>query len=169
MDLVQRIAHTASLGGEFLTWLWYHAELSEGRFRLGDRHIEAYFDTKLVLEAVGEIKEVSSIKSECPTETEEARASLQSGKHVAEARLRIVAEQKQWSVTVKAADLAMTGVKIPALLSREEDDKTYERLHLLEELEDLLDALFNQFLDQRLDAGSWEAEVAALRGWLNPL
>ena len=166
MDLVQRINNTAFLGGEFLTWLWHHSELKEGRFKLGERYVEVYFDTKLVLEALGDIKEVSSIKSECPTDTEEARASLQSGKHVAEARLRVLLEQKQWSVTVKASDLALTGVKIPALLTREDDDKTYERLHLLEELEDLLDDLFNQFLDRRLDEANWAAELQALRSWL---
>ena len=165
MDLVQRINNTAFLGGEFLTWLWYYSELNEGRFKLGERYIEVYFDTKLVLAAVGEIKEVSAIKSECPTETEEARASLQSGKHVSEARLRILAEQKQWSVSVKSSDLSLTGIKIPALLSREEDDKVYERLHLVEELEDLLDDLFNQFLDRRLDEDNWDNELTTLRTW----
>jgi len=167
-DLVQRIANTAFLGGEFLTWLWYHSEQTEGRFKLGERYIEVYFDAKLVLEATGDIRETSSIKSECPTETEEARASLQSGKHVSEARLRVVAEQKQWTVTVKASDLSLGGVKIPALLSREDDDKVYERLYLLEELEDLLDDLFNLFLDERLDEDGWQSAVETLRAWVRP-
>ncbi|MDP6944299.1 MAG: hypothetical protein QF464_09140 [Myxococcota bacterium] len=168
MDLVQRITNTAFLGGEFLTWLWYHAEHQEGRFKLGERYIEVYFDAKLVLEATGDIRETSSIKSECPTETEEARASLQSGKHVAEARLRVVAEQKQWTATVKANDLSLNGVKIPALLSREDDDKVYERLYLLEEIEDLLDDLFDRFLDVRLDEANWDTEVDVLRAWVQP-
>lgn len=166
MDLVQRINNTAFLGGEFLTWLWHESELKEGRFQLGERWIEVYFDAKLVLEATGDIKETSAIKSEAPTETEEARASLQSGKHVSEARLRVVAEQKQWLVTVKAADLSLTGVKIPALLSQEDDDKVYERLYLIEELEDLLDDLFGVFLDKRLDEDTWAAETETLRAWL---
>ena len=166
MDLVQRISNTAFLGGEFLTWLWHQSELSEGRFKLGERWIEVYFDAKLVLEATGDIKETSSIKSEAPTETEEARASLQSGKHVAEARLRVVAEQKQWLVTVKSSDLSLTGIKIPALLSREDDDKTYERLYLIEEVEDLLDDLFGTFLDRRLNEDAWAEDTSTLRAWL---
>ena len=50
MDLVQRISNTAFLGGEFLTWLWHQSEVTEGRFKLGERWIEVYFDAKLVLE-----------------------------------------------------------------------------------------------------------------------
>ena len=120
MDLVSRINNTSFLGREFLTWMWFRAEGNEGIFKLGERYVEVYFDDKLTLEALGDIKETNVIKSEAPTETEEARASLQSGKHVAEARLRVVAEQKQWAVTLKADDLAMGSLKIPGILSKEE-------------------------------------------------
>ena len=123
MDLVSRINNTSFLGREFLTWMWFRAEGNEGIFKLGERYVEVYFDDKLTLEALGDIKETNVIKSEAPTETEEARASLQSGKHVAEARLRFVAEQKQWAVTLKADDLAMGSLKIPGILSKEDDDK----------------------------------------------
>lgn len=168
MDLVQRIQNTAFMGGEFLTWLWFRSERQEGRFEVAERHIEVYFDAKLVLEALGDIKETNAIKSECPTETEEARASLQSGKHVSEARLRLISDQKQWTTSVKAHDLSLTGVKIPALLSREDDDKLYERLALIEELEDLMDGLFDRFLDLRLDEDAWASELAALQSWIRP-
>jgi hypothetical protein len=135
VDLVSRIANTRFLGREFLTWLWYRSELQEGLFRLGeDRTIEVWFDARLTLEALGDIKEQNVIKSESPTETEEARASLQTGKQVKEARLRVVYDQKQWTATIKADDLSLHGLKLPAVLSREEDDQVYERFDLLEEI-----------------------------------
>ena len=166
MDLVQRINNTGFLGREFLTWLWFKAEGNEGIFKLGERYIEVYFDDKLTLEALGDIKETNVIKSEAPTETEEARASLQSGKHVAEARLRVVAEQKQWAVTIKADNLAMGSLKIPGILSKEDDDKVYERLYLIEEAEDIIDELFASYLTLRLDADQWSLEVNAMRQWV---
>ena len=166
MDLVQRINNTAFLGREFLTWVWFKAEGNEGIFKLGERYVEVYFDDKLTLEALGDIKETNVIKSEAPTETEEARASLQSGKHVSEARLRVVAEQKQWAVTIKADSLAMGSLKIPGILSKEDDDKVYERLYLIEEAEDIIDELFASYLTLRLDADQWPLEVNAMRQWV---
>lgn len=169
MDLVSRIANTRFLGREFLTWLWYRSELQEGLFRLGeDRTIEVWFDARLTLEALGDIKEQNVIKSESPTETEEARASLQTGKQVKEARLRVVYDQKQWTATIKADDLSLHGLKLPAVLSREEDDQVYERFDLLEEIEDLMDDLFGVFRTIRLDDDAWRPEVAAIRDWVRP-
>ncbi len=169
MDLVSRIANTRFLGREFLTWLWYRSELQEGLFRLGeDRTIEVWFDARLTLEALGDIKEQNVIKSESPTETEEARASLQTGKQVKEARLRVVYDQKQWTATIKADDLSLHGLKLPAVLSREEDDQVYERFELLEEIEDLMDDLFGVFRTIRLDDDAWRPEVAAIRDWVRP-
>ena len=169
MDLLNRIEHTRFLGREFLTWLWYRSELQEGLFDVGDKRIEVWFDAKLTLEALGDIKEQNVIKSESPTETEEARASLQSGKYVKEARLRVVHDQKQWTLTVKADDLSLHGLKIPALLSKEDDDQLYERFYLMEEVEDVVDHLFAGFLDVRLSDARWGEEVTALRTWINPV
>ncbi|MGM0578951.1 MAG: hypothetical protein ACQEXJ_24730 [Myxococcota bacterium] len=166
MDLINRINQTQFLGREFLTWLWYRSESQEGLFVLENRQVEVWFDAKLTLEALGDIKEQNTIKSENPTETEEARASLQSGKQVKEARLRIIHDQKQWTTTVKADDLSIHSLRIPALLSREEDDQLYERFYLMEEAEDILDDLFAQFVGLRLDDGAWKDEVAALRDWV---
>ena len=95
MDLLTRINRTQFLGREFLTWLWYRSELSEGLFQRDGETFEVWFDAKLVLESLGDIKEQSAIKSENPTETEEARASLQTGKQVREAQLRLIQGQKQ--------------------------------------------------------------------------
>ncbi|MCB9787736.1 MAG: hypothetical protein H6744_13720 [Deltaproteobacteria bacterium] len=169
MDLINRIANTRFLGREFLTWLWFRSERQEGLFSLDDeRTIEVWFDARLTLEALGDIKEQNVIKSESPTETEEARASLQTGKQVKEARLRVVFDQKQWTATIKADDLSLHGLKIPAVLSREEDDQVYERFDLLEEIEDLIDALFRLFRVIRLDDDAWRAEVADIREWVRP-
>ncbi len=168
MDLLNRIEHTRFLGREFMTWLWYRSDLQEGLFAVGDKQIEVWFDARMTLEALGDIKEQNVIKSESPTETEEARASLQAGKYVKEARLRLIHEQKQWTATLKADDLSLHGLKIPALLAKEDDDQLYERFYLMEEAEDILDELFAGFLDIRLADERWAPEVEDIRAWINP-
>jgi hypothetical protein len=169
MDLIQRINGTRFLGREFLTWLWFRSEAQEGLFTIGDRPFELWFDAKLTLSTHGELKEENVIHSESPTETEEARVSLQSGKQVKEARVRLVADQKQWGATLKADDMSVSGLKIPALLSREEDEKLYERFYLLEEFEDFFDRLFANFLQLRLDDDAWSQEVSEIRTWVYPM
>lgn len=166
MDLLTKITHTQFLGREFLTWLWYRSDRDEGLFQRDGEQIEVWFDAKLVLEAQGDIKEQNVIKSETPTETEEARVSLQNGKQVKEARLRIISDQKQWTVTVKGDDLGLTGLKLPALLSREDDEQLYERFYLIEEVQDIVEHLFAGFVRLRLDDDAWRAELAPLRDWV---
>ena len=166
MDLLTAINHTSFLGREFLTWLWYRSDVNEGLFTQGEQQIEVWFDAKLVLEALGDLKEQNVIKAETPTETQEARTSLLNGKQVREARLRVISDQKQWTVTIKADDLSLSQMKIPALLSREEDDQLYERFYLVEELQDIIERLFSQFVAILLDDDAWRGEVAPIRDWV---
>ena len=167
MDLVTRIERTQHLGGEFLTWLWFQSELNEGRVLAGDQEVEVWFDARLTLESLGQVRESNVIRSDSPTETDEARASLQSGKHVQQARLRVVLDQKSWTATIKAEDLTLHSVKVPALLTEAEDDRLYERLALLEEIHALVGGLFGSFMEIRLDHGRWHDEVKHLRHWVH--
>lgn len=168
MDIINRINTTRYLGREFLTWLWYRNEIQEGLFELpGFEQVEVWFDAKLTLEAQGDIKESNIIKAESPTETEEARTALLNGKLVSDARLRIIAGQKQWVLALKADSLALSSVRIPALLSREEDDQLYERFELIEEIEDIVQALYRYFIEIRMDDEAWGPEVRAIRAWIN--
>ncbi len=167
MDIINRINSTRYLGREFLTWLWYRSSLQNGIFEMTDGPLEVWFDAKLTLEAQGDVKESNIIKAENPTETQEAHAALLNGKLVSDARLRLVSGQKQWTLSVKGDSLAISGVKIPALLSREDDDQLYERFMLIEEAEDTVHALFQQFMELRMDDDAWRPEVQAIRGWVH--
>ncbi len=167
MDIINRINSTRYLGREFLTWLWYRSSLQDGIFEMTDGPLEVWFDAKLTLEAQGDVKESNIIKAENPTETQEAHAALLNGKLVSDARLRLVSGQKQWTLSVKGDSLAISGVKIPALLSREDDDQLYERFMLIEEAEDTVHALFQQFMELRMDDDAWRPEVQAIRGWVH--
>jgi len=167
VDIINRINSTRYLGREFLTWLWFRSSRQSGIFEMTDGPLEVWFDARLTLEAGGDIKESNVIKAESPTETSEAHASLLTGKLVSDARLRLVSGQKQWTVAVKGDTLQVSGVKIPALLTREDDDQLYERFMLIEEAEDTIAALFHQFMELRLDDEAWRPEVQAIRSWVH--
>jgi hypothetical protein len=166
MDILARIEHARFLGAEFLTWLWYRAEQDGGNLVAADRRLEVYFDGRLALEVDGDIKAQSVLKTDHPTETLEAAAALRSGKLVSEARILVRDGQKDWTFTIKATDLQLKNVKIPALLSQDEEQAFYERLALIEELDGHLETLFGWFATVRLDSDAWPGELEELRAWV---
>ena len=169
MDLLDRINQTRFLGKEFLTGLWYRSDSQDGQFALDPYGlVEVWFDDKLTLEAAGEnVKEVNSIRCESPTETAEAKAALRMGKKVALAKLRFINGPREWVCVCQGDSLDLSGVKVPALLSQEEDERVLERLTLIEELDGMLDGLYSQFIELRVDDSRWDAEVVKMRTWVH--
>ena len=165
MDLIDKINNTRFLGKEFLTWLWFRSEQNEGLIQAGDMEtVELWFDDKLVLSGA-DGSEQGIIRGEAPTEGPEARAALSMGKKVAEAKLRVIKGQRKWSLNIKGDTLAMSGTRIPALLTREEDDQAFERFYLIEEVNDIVLALYRGFVELRLDKEKWGAELETMRAW----
>lgn len=70
---------------------------------------------------------------------------------MAKVKVRVVKEGREWQVTMAAQTLGLSGIKIPAVLGEAEDDRFYERMYLIEELEGILRGLYGQFLAVRLD------------------
>jgi len=166
MDLITKINRTRFLGAEFLLWLWHRSDLQEGRFDGEGESFELYFDARIVLESPGEIREQSVIKAEAPTDTPEAHEALRTGKLPMEAKLRILIGPNQWTTTFKAEAFQLSGTKVPALLAQDEEEALHERLHLMEELEGVVEALYRQFLEQRLDDDAWREQITVLRDWV---
>jgi hypothetical protein len=167
MDLVDRLAATAFLGREFLTWLWYRSDLQEGLFQIGDGvTIEVFLTDRISLAGAGQGADKVSVKAEDPTLTAEAHVALEQAKKVEKACVRITSGQREWTTTIAGDSLALSGIKIPALLTREEDEKLSERLALIDELDTMVTALFRSFVDIRLDAEAWMAECSAMQSWV---
>jgi hypothetical protein len=167
MDLLDRIHRSAFLGPEFLTWLWYESDKKDGIFDLGGEigGFELWFDDKLVVSSAVVNAQENFFKGGHPTSSLEAKTALRLGKMAAEAKLRIVRDGQEWSFNLKAHDLTMNGVKLPAVLSREDDERFYERMALLEQLEAMMKGLYGTFLARRL-APEWQDELAAIREWV---
>jgi len=168
MELIDCIHNTRFLGREFLTWVWFRSEIQEEIFRMeGTPPMGISFDERLVLEAaVDNVREVSAIRGERPTQTAEARASLRMGKKVVQARLTVSLGSQDWVCVIQGDDLALSGVKVPAVLAHAEDDFLLERVYLLDQLESAMDALYREFLNVRFDAEAWPGELKAMQTWV---
>jgi len=165
MDRVELIASRAFLGTEFLTWLWFRSERDQGRFTVGETPIRVWFEDQLALESLVADSQEDSFRGGSPSTSPEARMALKQGKKVSRARLGVAKGEREWRVVVKGRTLDLGTVKLPALLTKVEDDRFYERMTLLEELDDLLDGLYLQFLELRLGE-AWAGELAELRAWV---
>ena len=168
MDFVDRLANTSFLGREFLTWLWFKSDTQEGLMTLedGGPAAEVWFTDNITLSGAGDGAERVTVRAEDPSLSPEARMALKQGKKVEKAYVRIVRGQREWATNVAAESLALSSIKIPALLTREEDDKLRERLALLDELDAMVTSLFKGFLAVRGDRPTWEPELDALRAWV---
>ena len=156
MDLVDLINSRRFLGSEFLMWLWFKSECYDGMFDIPNHdRVEVVYDDRLTLEAYLAETERNMFRGGAPAYSPEPRVALREGKRVQRAKLRVIKEGREWTFNIKAESLDLTSVKIPSLLSREEEEQFYERMYLVEELEEILDELFREFLEVRLTY-AWE-------------
>ena len=167
MDLLDRMHKVAFLGPEFLTWLWFRSETGSGEFQLdpewGD--FELWFEDKLVVGSVVVNAQENLFKGGHPAASLEARTALKLGKFATDAKLRIVRGAQEWMFGLKATDLVPSGIKLPAVLSKEDDDRFYERMFLVEQLDTMIKGLFGLFLKLRVSP-AWAGELATIQRWI---
>jgi hypothetical protein len=165
MDLLDRIEGLRFLGREFLLWLWFQSELFETELRpSGDEPIALWLEAQLTLSFE---KEESRLRGAVPASSPEAKQALRQGKLPKEARLRVVRQMREFVFVLKADALALSGLKVPAELAKgdEKHEIFYERMMLVEELEQSLAALYADFTTLRLSE-SWEQQlVPVMRAW----
>ncbi|MCH5276297.1 MAG: hypothetical protein J1E80_00515 [Desulfovibrionaceae bacterium] len=163
------------LGREFLTWLWFRSETSNGLFRMGTQsgHEGEPFSVNIEQRVVvrggeGQNLEMASVSGSL-SPLREARLGLQTGKLVVRALVRLEKDGLAWQVTLKAEDLGLGSLRTPAIARNDEGDDPdalfLEKMYLIESSLDMLDDLYRQFLELRL-APAWEAEAAAVADWM---
>lgn len=166
MDLVERIEGTRFLGGEFIVWLWFKSELFEGELDVpGFGKVELWLDTLLSFESQLDKAEKTTLRGLAPSTTPEAREALKQGKLPSRARISARLGPQDYALVLTASTLAISSASIPALITDSGDERFYERMQLLEELDRLIAALYEEFIQLRLGP-LWESElVPAIRGW----
>jgi len=167
MDLTELIDSRRFLGSEFLMWLWFKSACFDGLFEVR-RHgeLEVIFDDRLTLEAYVAETERNVFKGGAPAFSPEAKTALREGKRPTRARLRVIKEGREWKFKFKAEDFNLSTLKIPSLLSERDDEQFMERMTLIEEVEEILEALYREFLTIRTSDAWGDAMVPAIREWM---
>lgn len=165
-DMLDRVLRCTHLAPEFMLWLWWRAERDNGVFALGGElgDVEVWQDDRMVLASSAVNAQTDTFRGGHPATSAEAREALRLGKLPIQAKVGIVRGAQRWDATIKAHDLALSGVKIPAVLSREDDELLAERMLLLGQLCAVLDALLVEFIRER-KATDWPTTHEAIRAW----
>jgi hypothetical protein len=168
VDLVDRIETTRFLGGEFVLWLWFSRDVLDGVLEIpGQGVVEVSLESTLVLVDPLEDKERVTIRGRDPLGSLEAEHALLRGKLPRQVGLRFTFEQNEWVATLDAASFALSGVKLPVLLSEGEEEHFHERMRFLEQLHDLVQGLYRHFLRVRLSP-EWERGLLpAMQRWVH--
>lgn len=163
------------LGREFLTWLWFRSESSNGLFRMtqasgkGGEPFSATMEQRVVVRGgEGDNQETASVSGSL-SPLREARLGLQTGKLVVRGLVRLEKDGNAWQVTLKAEDFSIGSLRTPSIAKEEQGDDPdalfLEKMYLIESSLDMLDDLFRQFLDVRLST-AWNKEAADVAAWM---
>lgn len=162
MDLLDKIDRTRFLGGEFILWLWFASEVLESEVPLPDGNVgQLFLDDQLILAHPLDTQEKSTLRGLSPSTTPEAKEALRQGKMPMRAHVGLNLDERNFSFSLEADPLAMTGIKLPTLVNEEIDEQFYERMMLLDELEAIVAAQFERFARLRLSR-SWSSSVLPL-------
>ncbi len=173
MDFLDILREKAFLGREFLTWLWFKADQTGGSIETQDgKAVEVFFLDRMTLDLLDtETPQTVTLKGE-QSELREGLAALREGKKIEEARVSLRTGENDFTMTIKGTWFSFGGFKTPPILpsseSPEDEDPEgafLEKVYLVEEGMDLVDALFSKFLKLRLSS-DWDLELAQLRRWI---
>jgi hypothetical protein len=192
MQLVDRIEKRRFVGREFLLWLWFESEVFDATLATREHgSFGLWVERQIVLS--GTKQEVTRIKGVLPASAREAKEALRLGKIPESAGVHLSRGERECTFTLRAETLSIAGLKLPAVLGNGEEGEAaialappparrrraaapeapsdeaheafYERMRLTREVEELVEALYRDFLALRLSP-AWDAVVvAALRSW----
>jgi hypothetical protein len=152
------------LGPEFLTWLWWRAAEAPRFVHADGTEVFVHFDEHLEFRGERSAARRTVLRTGMPGGSAEARAALRSGKTLVAARLLLVRGEEERRLTVRAEDLDLSGLKLPASEAGSPAERLEDGLEALDRAQDDLDLCFLTFLEVRCGT-DWPAEVARIRAF----
>jgi hypothetical protein len=166
MGILELIQQKSFLGREFLTWLWWRAE-RDNRIETGrDATFELEIQGPIHLDAQYGDARATSLKGDSPATSPEAATSLVQGKKMKRMKFRMEKDQLDWTVTLDGENFNITGLSIPDPGRLPFKDRISLRMEMVIHFEEVLQSIFELFLESRLDDKLWDPELLAIQEWV---
>jgi hypothetical protein len=160
------LADCKYLGREFLTWIWFLCEVEGGEFHPPSGTIELLVEDNLVFVGHDDDDSATQVKGGCPTMRPEAASALASGMTLRRAKVHAARDDREWSFTLDGESLDLRSLKVPAVEAEDPLEQLTERLQSAEELREVIEELYTQFLGTRLSNQWDEIEAERMRDWV---
>lgn len=154
-------------GNEFLLWLLWQVAERGGEIRTEAGDVAVVIERVLDMECPWGVTGKQGLQSSGPAQSPEARRGLLNGKWPRKAGLLVALDGEQWSCTLQADRLLVTGLKAPAPEEAPGSPRELieHRLASLRRFNEALRGLFARFLDDR--AGSaWATPRQKISAWI---
>lgn len=164
---VEDLRVSDNVGCDFLTWLWFRSERDAdavGNGAKGKVGLLVEGPLRLVMEGGGAHE--TSLRNGNPLVSSEAKACLLAGKKLSRAKLSVVKGENVWSFTFDAETFAIRSLKIPQSdQALDFVSRFSERMLMLEEITEILMALYAEFLDLRTAPETWNKVRSEMQDW----
>jgi hypothetical protein len=166
MDFIDVQENTRFLGSEFLMWLWHRVDTEGDGFEvMNGAQITIWFDDDMAFyQPLGD--QQNRVKGGVVADSAEALAAVRSGKMIERAKMRLIAEDREWSFMFQGPEFLFTGVKLPDCLADDYEEHLIERIELMKELEAFWLAVFGEFMVCRLNSIEWLAKALEIVKWI---
>jgi len=170
MQNLDRASKSERLGREFLLWLWFRSEMDECRFDLEEGEpVEIWVDRRMVLKADrdGRLEKLT-----CTGENyhfKEARMALRDGKDLTEILLKLRLGDHEWQFVMDSTWMNYKSFRTPKVVFDKNEDPEgifYEKVYLIEQAVEVMDALFARFVRLRLSPEWKQKERPLLKNWI---
>jgi len=164
------IKANSALGKDFLTYLCYLSDSRNGVFEIaGKGTFQVWLGDKIVLQDEADTPPNSISFVGRDFTADDLKQAIKSGKKVTEAQFRIDKDETSWSFTLRAQrfDIASLRLNTPQFKADDSEARFYSRMLVIEELNEILDGLYYQFLHDVTEK-NWETEgYKKFREWIN--
>ena len=153
-------------GNEFLTWLWWMSETQGGGVDTKSvGSVDVMIDKVLDLDCVFGMTGRDTLKNDGPTHMPEARHALRSGKVPRKLGLTLDGPAA-YTLTLTGESLAVSSLTLPDVEEADTPRVLFEeRINLLRDFGQTIDALFDEFLKVRA-GGQWLTLTRDIRAWI---
>ncbi len=154
------------LGTEWLTWLWYAAEVESAEIAVAPgRAVAVFFEKALDLKCTFNLNGAISVRAEDPAGLPESRVALAGGKHPVRAGLQVASGGESFGLALRGDAMSCSGIRLsPPTEASTPRDVFEDRMQKLRELIEALDGLYGVFLRRRLSS-RWPQTLNAIRNW----